>query len=90
MALCSFLVWGGLLDTGSRPNWFDKGSTPKIEQQPLNLHCNSLTNEIMQPDPVPADGNWSLETLKFAPISLNPDVAAVIAGFDINISFNKE
>ena len=44
----------------------------------------------MQPDPVPADGNWSLETLKFAPISLNPDVAAVIAGFDINISFNKE
>jgi len=41
------------------------------------------------PDPVPADGNWSLETLKFAPISLNPDVAAVIAGFDINISFNK-
>merc|ERR1719312_1170345 len=41
------------------------------------------------PDPVPVDGNWSLETLKFAPIKLNPDVAAVIAGFDINISFNK-
>lgn len=41
------------------------------------------------PDSVPEEGNWTLETLKFQPIKLNPDVAAVIAGFDINISFNK-
>jgi len=40
-------------------------------------------------DSVPEEGNWTLETLKFQPIKLNPDVAAVIAGFDINISFNK-
>ena len=41
------------------------------------------------PDSVPEGGNWTLETLKFQPLELNPDVAAVIAGFDINISFNK-
>merc|ERR1719508_723390 len=41
------------------------------------------------PDNVPEDGKWSLETLKFQPIPLNPDVGAVIAGFDINISFKK-
>jgi len=41
------------------------------------------------PDTVPDDGKWSLETLKFQPIPLNPDVGAVIAGFDINISFKK-
>jgi len=41
------------------------------------------------PDPVPTDGTWSLETLKFQPLKLNPDVGAVISGFDINISFNK-
>jgi len=41
------------------------------------------------PDSVPEEDNWTLETLKFRPIKLNPDVAAVIAGFDINISFNK-
>lgn len=41
------------------------------------------------PDSVPEEENWTLETLKFRPISLNPEVAAVIAGFDINISFNK-
>jgi len=40
-------------------------------------------------DSVPEEENWTLETLKFRPIKLNPDVAAVIAGFDINISFNK-
>ena len=32
----------------------------------------------------------TLENLKHKPIPLNPDVAAVIAGFDIHISFNKE
>ena len=31
-----------------------------------------------------------MENLKHKPIPLNPDVAAVIAGFDIHISFNKE
>ena len=41
------------------------------------------------PDSVPEGGNWTLETLKFQPLELDPDVAAVIAGFDINISFNK-
>jgi len=40
-------------------------------------------------DSVPEGGNWTLETLKFQPLELNPDVSAVIAGFDINISFNK-
>ena len=41
------------------------------------------------PDSVPEGGNWTLETLKHQPHELNPDVLAVIAGFDINISFNK-
>jgi len=41
------------------------------------------------PDTVPDDGQWSLETLKFQPVPLHPDVGAVIAGFDINISFKK-
>merc|ERR1719394_1429933 len=40
-------------------------------------------------DTIPEGENWTLETLKFQPISLDPDVAGVIAGFDINISFNK-
>ena len=40
-------------------------------------------------DSVPEGGNWTLETLKHQPHELNPDVSAVIAGFDINISFNK-
>jgi len=41
------------------------------------------------PDNIPEDGKWTLETLKFQPVPLNPDVRAVIAGFDINISFKK-
>jgi len=41
------------------------------------------------PDTIPEGGNWTLETLKFQPIPLDPDVAAVISGFDINISFQK-
>lgn len=35
------------------------------------------------------EGGWTLETLKHAPMSLDPRVGAVIAGFDINISFKK-
>lgn len=41
------------------------------------------------PDVIPEEGGWSLETLKFQPVSLDPKVGAVIAGFDINISFKK-
>jgi len=41
------------------------------------------------PDNIPEDGKWSLETLKFQPIPLNPEVGGVIAGFDINISYKK-
>jgi len=41
------------------------------------------------PDPIPTEESWTLDNLKFKPISLNPDVGAVIAGFDIHISFNK-
>jgi len=41
------------------------------------------------PDTVPEDGGWTLETLRFQPIPLNKTVGAVIAGFDINISFKK-
>lgn len=39
---------------------------------------------------MPEDGGWTLETLKFQPMPLNKTVGAVIAGFDINISFKKE
>jgi len=41
------------------------------------------------PDVIPEEDGWSLETLKFQPVSLDPKVGAVIAGFDINISFKK-
>ena len=45
---------------------------------------------LLQPDSIPTEESWTLDNLKFKPISLNPDVGAVIAGFDIHISFNKE
>lgn len=40
-------------------------------------------------DSIPEGESLTLENLKHKPIPLNPDVAAVIAGFDIHISFNK-
>jgi len=59
-----------------------KGITQELED--VGIECIGEG-----PDPLPQGEGWSLETLKFAPLSLDPRVGAVVAGFDINISFNK-
>ena len=47
------------------------------------------TNTGFNPQPDPVSETLTLESIKLSPVPLDASVAAVVVGFDVNISFIK-
>ena len=54
-----------------------------------DLSCQFSTNIGLHPQPDPVSEKLTLETIKLSPVALDAKVAAVVVGFDVNISFTK-